>query len=240
MKKYIKSVDYSKYLDPKDTSEIDISKGNCTKRIFNLKKWFFNTYLKELSCEGDLESRSPRDFILITFLPRFGANSEYCKFKMRCPTNAEKCANELVECIQDECHSKFLAELDSKFSISDKNLKVMDEDAFLEKKIKSLIDCNGTYYDYFYHDDRPNFQVWRNRYGTPIISIYEVSKKDVNVLQEFIDTYSAFTESNIETEFSEEKRGFSSSPSKFTIVLNHRDARVVVDGRMHAVKYLKD
>ena len=240
MKKYIKSVDYNKYLDPEDTSEIDISKGNCTEKIFKVNRWFFNSYLKELSCEGDLESRSPRDFILITFLPRFGANSEYCKFKMRCPTNAEKCAKELAECIQDECYNKYWAEIDSEFSFSDRNLKIMDEVTFLEKKIKSLVDCRGTYYDYFYHDDRPKFEVWRNNINLPRINIYKISDKDVKVLQEFMDNYSAFTESDIKTEFTAERTGFMSGPSKFTILLNNSDARVLVDGRLHAVRYLKD
>ena len=102
MKKYIKSVNYKKYIDEsfKDKEVYINDNDELANSIYRTDKWFFSTYIMELECRGDIESRSPRDFIEIKFLPKFlsgkiPSNDDYVKFRVRCPTSIEKCGKEL-------------------------------------------------------------------------------------------------------------------------------------------------
>ena len=238
MKRYIKCwIDYDKYIDTNDTSDIDLSEGNCTDAIFNTNKNFFSKYLKFLSCEGDLDSNSNRNFITIKFLPRFGDTSNYYTVKLRCPITPRKCGEELKEYIIDEYHNKYLDEIDNEYSISSKNLKVIDELDYLTKKIKSLIDCSGTYYDFCWHKDEPRFEVSYNRYGIPAIYINKIPNADITKVQEFIDDYNKFSPVPIETQVEEEKRHLS-IPNYFRVGLHYPDAKLVVDSRMQPIKYI--
>lgn len=250
MKKYIKSVDYKKYIDEsfKDKEVYINDNDELAKAIYNSDKWFFSTYIMELECRGDIESRSPRDFIEIKFLPKFlsgesPSNDDYVKFRVRCPTTIKKCGKELEEYILDIYYSKYMQELEDTYSFSEKKLTLMDEVAFLEKKIKSMVNCRGTYYSYgsISGGDQPKFQVFRNDYSQNIISIYDISKEECDKVLDYINNiYSSFISQDIETKYDEEKHGFHSSPRRIAIILPRGDNKVLVDGRMHLVKYIPD
>lgn len=248
MKKYIKSVDYKKYIDEsfKDKEVYINDNDELADSIYRTNKWFFSTYIMELECRGDIESRSPRDFIEIKFLPKFlsgesPSNDDYVKFRVRCPTTIKKCGKELEEYILDIYHSKYVQELEDTYSFSEKKLTLMDEVAFLEKKIKSMVDCKGTYYSFSFHEDVPKFKIFRNNHSENIISISDISKEECDKVLDYINNiYSSFISQNIETKYEEEKRGFYSNPRRITIILPRGDARVLVDGRMHLVKYIPD